>query len=52
MDVSIITVTWNSEKYILEQIESVKKGAEGLVFEQFIADNNSDDRTVDVIKKK
>ena len=50
MDLSIITVTWNSEKHIKNQMESVQKGAEGLRYEQIIVDNNSNDSTVAVVR--
>jgi GT2 family glycosyltransferase len=52
MDASILTVTWNSEKYIQKQIESVKSGAADLEIEQLIADNNSSDGTVSIIKNQ
>lgn len=51
MDLSVITVTQNCEKYIGEQIKSVKKACEGLEFEQIMTDNKSADSTVDFIKK-
>ncbi|MFA5210910.1 MAG: glycosyltransferase family 2 protein [Patescibacteria group bacterium] len=51
MKISIITVTWNNEKTIKKQIESVKKGAGDLEFEEIIIDNNSTDNTVEIIKK-
>lgn len=51
MSISIITVTWNNEKTIKKQIESVKKGASDLEFEEIIIDNNSTDNTVEIIKK-
>lgn len=51
MKISIITVTWNNGKTIEKQIESVKKGAVNLEFEQIIIDNSSTDNTVEIIKK-
>ncbi|MFA6490737.1 MAG: glycosyltransferase family 2 protein [Candidatus Magasanikbacteria bacterium] len=52
MDVSILTVTWNSADFVLRQFESVKKGSDGLSYEQLVADNNSVDGTVTEIRKK
>lgn len=50
MDLSIITVTWNSEDKIAEQISSAVSACEGLEFEQIIVDNGSSDETVKVIE--
>jgi GT2 family glycosyltransferase len=50
MDLSIITVTWNSEDKIIKQIESVKKHADNIKFEQIIVDNGSKDKSLEVIK--
>ncbi len=52
MDLSIITVTWNSEKYIADQIRSVVLAAENLDYEQIIVDNNSSDKTIELVEKK
>ena len=46
MDLSIITVTWNSSQYIQKQIHSTKKACSNLDYEQIIVDNSSDDDTV------
>ncbi len=51
MDISIITVTWNSAEHIAEQISSVAHAAEGLAYEEIVIDNGSTDSTVDIIKK-
>ena len=51
MYLSIITVTWNSEQHISEQIRSVISGCAGISFEQLVVDNGSSDRTVEIIKK-
>jgi len=51
MDLSIITVTWNSKEKIGGQIESVQKGAINLDWEEIIVDNDSTDDTVDPIKQ-
>jgi len=52
MDLSIITVTWNSENKIGNQIESVRDACSGLEFEEIVIDNNSADNTVNLIKEK
>ena len=51
MDLSVITVTWNSSELISEQIRSVISGISDFSYEQIIVDNNSSDHTVDLIKK-
>ncbi len=50
MDLSIITVTWNSEDKIIKQIESVIKHTDNIKFEQIIVDNGSKDNSLEVIK--
>lgn len=52
MDISIITVTWNSQEHIADQIRSVISASQGLEYEQIIVDNNSADKTVVIIKEK
>lgn len=52
MNLSVITVTWNSAKLIGEQIESVKNGSQNISFEQFVVDNGSTDETVKIVKEK
>jgi GT2 family glycosyltransferase len=49
MDLSVITVTWNSEERIIKQIQSVCAGCKEISFEQIVVDNASVDRTVEVI---
>lgn len=51
MDLSVITVTWNSEKRIAGQILSVAFNYRNITCEQIIVDNGSKDNTVDIIKK-
>ena len=50
MDLSIITVTWNSKAFIGEQIRSVQSAARTIEIEQIIVDNASNDGTVDDIR--
>jgi GT2 family glycosyltransferase len=45
MDVSVVTVTWNSREFIGKQIASVKEAARNSTFEQLIVDNASADKT-------
>jgi GT2 family glycosyltransferase len=51
MDLSIITVTWNSAEFITDQIISVKKACKNVSYEHFIIDNASTDATVEIIEK-
>ena len=50
MKVSIITVTYNSEKFLADCIESVKKQTYGNI-EHIIVDGNSTDGTLKIIQK-
>jgi len=52
MDLSIVTVTWNSAKYIANQIRSVFFACDGLKFEEIIIDNDSHDDTVKITKEQ
>lgn len=52
MNLSVITVTWNSAKLIGEQIESVKNGCQNISFEEIVVDNGSNDETVKIVKEK
>lgn len=45
MDLSIVTVTWNSEKFIAEQLRSVFASEGPATFEVFVVDNASTDGT-------
>lgn len=52
MDLSVITVTWNSAKKIEAQIISVAMmGYRNITCEQIVVDNNSSDNTIKIIKK-
>ena len=50
MDISIVTVTWNSEKYIQQQIDSIKKYCADLDYEHIIIDNASTDSTLEILQ--
>lgn len=49
MDLSVITVTWNSADLIRKQIKSVKTGCKNISFEEIIVDNSSTDKTTEII---
>ncbi|MBI5729336.1 MAG: glycosyltransferase family 2 protein [Candidatus Magasanikbacteria bacterium] len=52
MDLSVITVTWNSKNCIGEQIRSVQAGCRVISYEHCIVDNASSDGTGEYIKKE
>ena len=52
MDLSVATVTWNSARYIADQIKSVCFGCTGLRFEEIIVDNHSSDHTVKIVQEQ
>lgn len=49
MDVSIITVGWNSEQFLKEQLRSVFSSSRDVSLEVFVVDNNSSDDTVKMV---
>lgn len=51
MDLSVITVTWNSKDQIGEQIRSVFSATRSVGIEEIIVDNGSGDGTVDVVSR-
>ncbi len=51
MDLSIITVTWNSAEHIGNQLASVQTAADGLQYEQLVVDNGSSDNTLQIVKQ-
>lgn len=51
MDLSVITVTWNSKDLIGTQIESVKAGCKNISYEEIVIDNASLDETPVFIQK-
>lgn len=50
MDLSVITVTWNVEERIAEQIRSVSSGCKKISCEEIIIDNGSTDGTCDIVR--
>ena len=50
MDLSVITVTWNNEENIEEQIKSVFSGCKNVSCEEIVVDNGSSDETVNIVK--
>jgi GT2 family glycosyltransferase len=51
MDLSIITVAWNSKDRLSECINSVQQSAKSISWEMFVVDNNSSDGSADLVKK-
>lgn len=52
MDVSIITVTWNSEQFIVDQLASVFNSVGPISYEIFVVDNASSDHTVAQVREQ
>lgn len=52
MDLSVITVTWNSAELIATQLRSVQAGCKNISYEQLVVDNGSNDETLNIIKKE
>ncbi len=50
MDLSVITVAWNSQENIVDQIKSVFLGIKNISAEEIIVDNGSTDETVAVVE--
>ncbi|MED3746821.1 glycosyltransferase family 2 protein [Geobacillus stearothermophilus] len=53
MEVSIVTLTWNSEDYIEQMLGSLinKLRGEGIEYEIFVIDNGSTDKTLEILKR-
>lgn len=51
VDVSVIIVNWNTEKLIGDCLNSIIKNTHKVKYEVFVVDNNSSDKSVDVIKR-
>lgn len=52
MDISIVTVTWNSSQHIADQIRSVIGAATDLTYEHLIVDNDSADQTAAIVERE
>ncbi len=52
MDLSVITVTWNSKDLIGEQIRSVFSGCKNISFEEIVVDNASTDGTAAYVREQ
>ena len=50
MKLSIIIVTWNSDKQIKQNLRALLDSETDFEFAVFVIDNNSEDKTVDVVK--
>ncbi len=50
MDLSVLTVTWNSSEHIVSQVESVRAGCTAISHESLIFDNASSDGTVERVR--
>jgi hypothetical protein len=51
MQLSIVTVTWNSKSLITKLLESILHFTKNIKYEIIVVDNNSSDGTVDTIQK-
>ena len=51
IDVSIIIVTWNSERYVSRCLESIWKNTRGCSFEVIAVDSGSADGTVEAVRR-
>ncbi len=52
MQLSVITLTYNSANVIVEQLRSVRHACEGASFEHMVVDNGSADGTIALIRKE
>lgn len=52
MDISVITVTYNSKPFIGRLCNSLKDAAHGVTYEHIVVDNGSSDGTVEYLKEK
>lgn len=49
LDLSILIVTWNSERWIERCLQSIPAACDGLEYEIVVADNASEDRTLSIV---
>ncbi len=52
MELSVITVNINDKENMLNQVESVRLAADGVVYEQIISDNGSSDNSIAEIRAR
>lgn len=52
MDVSIIFVNYKTKDLTIDAINSVKEKTEGIEYEIFVVDNNSQDASIDIIEER
>ena len=52
MDLSIIIVSWNVKELLKKNLKEIYQNTKNISFEIFVIDNNSQDKTVEMIKKK
>ena len=52
MDISIIIVSYNTKELLAECLDSISKYSKNLRCETFVVDNDSQDGTIGVIRKK
>jgi GT2 family glycosyltransferase len=51
MDISVVIVTWNSEEFIGNCLDSISRTADGVQFEIIVVDNSSSDGTVKIVQE-
>jgi len=52
IDLSVLIVTWNSERWIDRCLRSIPAACEGLEYEVIVHDNASEDRTLSIVGSK
>ena len=52
MDLSIIIVSWNVKELLKKNLKEIFQNTKNIKFEIFVIDNNSQDKTVEMIKKE
>ena len=51
IDLSIIIVSWNAKKYLVECLQSIRATAQGLAYEVVVVDNASSDGSPEAVKQ-
>ena len=52
MNLSIIIVSWNVCDKLRDNLKSIYANTQNINFEVFVVDNNSKDKTVEMVKKE